>query len=273
MLLTGGLVVLGFTGACGRDPANAPPPAADSTPAQPDRTAQARRLHAQAMQQIADDKYVEAVSLLAQAAERAPGDWRILADLGTALKQLRRYQQARDSLLRAAELAEEPAAAPLRMQAAECSHRLAHEAYTAGQNESALKHIGDALELRGGDPDLQMLRGYVHHRLREYVEAERAFALAVGSCSGARRHDALRWQGQARFDGKNYVGAVETLTIVIREGNTSHDVYGLRGYALNQLGRNMEARSDFLNAAEFAATPEKRQEYLAAAASLLQDPE
>ena len=276
---TGLLLTVAFgallAGACGGNDStsNHAPGDPKAPSAQVDEATRAQELYVQAKKKLAEENYVEAVPLLEKASLHAPNDWQIQADLGRASMQLRRYQQARDALLRAAESVDESDAAKLRMLAAECSHRLAHEAYTSGQNEAALKHIQDAQGLRGGDPDLQMLLGYVHHRRGEYTQASAAFALAAAAYGGARRHDALRWQGQSRFDGGEYGSAIEPLNVLIREGYTSNDVYGLRAYALNQLGRNDEARSDFLKAAEFATKPEKREEYLAFAAALLQDEE
>jgi Flp pilus assembly protein TadD len=141
------------------------------------------------------------------------------------------------------------------------------------EDKLAREHLRDALKLRPADAEMNMLLGYVQHRRKEFAEAEQAFRMASLGFTGARRHEALVWLGQAQFAQENYEQAEYTLSIVINEGVTDHDAYGWRAYARYKLGRNAEARRDFLNAAEHATTAERKQEYLEAAAKLSQDGE
>ncbi len=267
------LVVAGCGGGNNADVANTAPQANDAPPARDNSKALARAadLYQQGKELIAAKEYVKATPLLEEATELAPLEWEYHANLGVAYKEVRRYAEARLELLRAAELTDGAERDRLNGQAAECSSKLAHAAYTIGEDKLAREHLRDALKLRPADAEMNMLLGYVQHRRKEYAEAEQAFRIASQGFTGARRHEALAWLGQAQFAQEKYEQADYTLSIVINEGVTDYDVYGWRAYSRYRLGRNTDARRDFLNAAEHATTPEKRQEYLQAAAQFSQD--
>jgi Flp pilus assembly protein TadD len=263
--------------ACGGEntPENNAQPVVDAPSARDNSKALARAadLYQQGKELLAAKEFVKAAPLLEKATELAPLEWEYRANLGVAYKEVRRFAEARVELLRAAELAEGAERDRLKGQAAECSSKLAHAAYMIGEDKLAREHLRDALKLRPADAEMNMLLGYVEHRRKAHAEAEQAFRIASQGFAGARRQEALAWMGQAQLAQENYAQADYTLSIVINEGVTDHDVYGWRAYARHKLGRNAEARRDFLNAVEHASTPDKKQEYLDAAAQLSQDGE
>jgi Flp pilus assembly protein TadD len=269
------VALAGCGGANNTGDANTAPQGIDAPPGRDNSEALARAadLHQQGKGLIAAKEFVKAAPLLEEATELAPLEWEYHANLGVAYKEVRRFAEARLELLRAAELTDGAERDRLRGEAADCSHKLAHAAYMISEDKLAREHLRDALKLRPADAEMNMLLGYVQHRRKEFAEAEQAFRMASLGFTGARRHEALVWLGQAQFAQENYEQAEYTLSIVINEGVTDHDAYGWRAYARYKLGRNAEARRDFLNAAEHATTAERKQEYLEAAGKFSQDGE
>lgn len=221
----------------------------------------ARSLYAQAEGLLRQSEYEAALPLLEESAALAPRDLEIQAMLGRTLNSLGRNAEALAQFEVAVKLASGSERSELRELMAQCSHRLASDAYAAKENRLALEHLHDGLKLRPSDPEMNLLRGFAHYRLEQYAEAEEAFAIAATGFNQPQRYEAHFWWAQSLTYQAKHKEAIDAYSALIEQGVTENDVYGWRGYSYGALGMNVEARRDFISAIEYASSPAKRREY------------
>jgi Flp pilus assembly protein TadD len=230
--------------------------------------AEARKLFNEAGELSVTGNNTAAVEKLEQAAGLSPDDAEIHARLGHVYVELLRFEDARESFLRAADLTQGVVRAEVQARAAWCSHKLAIGAFAKADYDAALAHVTKALEVNPGDPGLHMLRGNIHFNRADYATAAEAYQASADLAVGEKRFEALSWKGQSQFHGGFYRPAIETFTKLIDEGAEGYEAYGWRAYCHVQIGKKPEAESDFNQAAMRTTERTKREEYEAALKAL-----
>jgi len=230
--------------------------------------AEAKRLFDEAAELLGKSDNSGAADLLEQAVKLDPENGEYHARLGHTRLALLRYEDARLSFIRAADLHEGPRRYELNTRAAYCSHKLALQAHGKGDLKAALAHIDDSLRLNPSEFAAHMLRGDILTALTDYPAAVEAYGNAADVGAGDDRNRALAWKGQSQFHSAAYRAAIETFTGLIDAGVDAYEVYGWRAYCYYQIGKKPEATSDFNQAALRTKDSAKRQEYEAALKAL-----
>jgi len=236
-------------------------PAPDSSAADRRR---ARELYDQATAKIHAYDNTAAAELAAQAVKLDPENGEYHEQLGYAYEKLGRYDDARDSYLRAAELLDGQSRARCRSHVAWNCHMLALAAIKKGDNEQAVRHLRVSLEHNPAGTDVWLLLGDTQMTLKDYAAAAEAFAGAAGIALGEQRYLAMSRQGQALVYAGDNEAAHTVLSALIDEGAFGFEAYGWRAYANLALGRKDEAERDFMQAVQRTTDREKRAEYEAA---------
>jgi Flp pilus assembly protein TadD len=225
------------------------------------RRSDARKLFNEAGELSVTGNNTAAVEKLEQAVELSPDDEEIHARLGHVYVELLRFEDARKSFLRAADLTQGAVRSEVQARAAWCSHKLAIGAFAKADYDAALAHVTRALEVNPGDAELHKLRGDIQFKHADYAAAAEAFQASADLAVGERRFEALSWKGQSQFHGGFYRPAIETFTKLIDERAEGYEAYGWRAYCHVQIGKKPEAESDFNQAAMRTTDRTKREEY------------
>ena len=236
-------------------------PAPDSSSADKRR---ARELYDQATAKIHAYDNTAAAELAAQAVKLDPENGEYHEQLGYAYEKLGRYDDARDSYLRAAELLDGQSRVRCRSHVAWNCHMLALAAARKGDHEQAVRHLRLSLEHNPAGTDVWLLLGDTQMVLKDFAAAAEAFGGAAGVALGEQRYLAMSRQGQALVYAGDNEAAHTVLSALIDEGAFGFEAYGWRAYANLAMGRKDDAERDFMQAVQRTTDREKRAEYEAA---------
>lgn len=202
-----------------------------------------------------------AAEKLERAIELSPLDGEIRARLGYVYIKLLRYEDARDTLMRATELLEGEPERQIEFLASWCSYKLAYDAYQRGSYEDALDHLNDALDLQPEYVDAKFLLGNIYKARKEYSEAADVFSSISADTTGEPRFRALSGLGEVQYHAGEYRKAIGTFTKLIDLSAEGYEAYGWRGYCHVQIGDRESAVRDFTQAVQRTGSAERRADY------------
>lgn len=184
-------------------------------------------------------------ALWSNAARVRPGFWAMHYNTGLALMDRKQYAEARESLLRASEIAPDE---PFVFDA------LGRASDKLGDSESAVKYFKRALEINPSAFESLNNLGTVYFNRKDYQSAERSFQAALVArpeSTAARYNLGLLYSRQ----GRN-AEAIRELEAVTKAAPTDPEAWLELGLAYEKLGQKSEARASLERALSYAKTDE-----------------
>jgi Flp pilus assembly protein TadD len=250
--------------ACGG--ANKPEPAPEDVPAQDSsaktsdvdpNVAKAAGLVELGVARFNNEEFDAALKLFEEAAELDPTSAGAHARLADILDRKGRLGEAKLAYRAAARLSPD-AKSQMRLNyhAADVTLKLAQQKMKEGHYKLALEQARDALSY---NPALSAARGAIaaaQFNLGDYEEARAEYFRVAEESTGEARQEALNWVGHCWLRLRNAAEAEKVFGGLINEGYTANNVYFWRGACRKERKDYQGARTDFLQAIEYANSKE-----------------
>lgn len=253
--------------ACGG--ANKPEPTPENVPAgntamQPGvnpNIAKAASLVERGVEKFHNEEFDAALQLFENAADLDPGSADAHAWLADIFNRKGRLSEAKLEYRTAARLSRDAKSQTrLNYLAADVALKLAQQKLKEGHHKLALEQARDALSF---NPALTAARGTIaaaQFNLGDYEEAREEYFRFAEESTGAARQEALNWVGQCWLRLRDAAEAEKIFTGLINEGYTANNVFFWRGACRKERKDYKAARTDILQAIEYASSKEMTAE-------------